>query len=303
MLFNSMTFAFFLPVVFILYWIVPKEKQWLVIMIASCIFYISWNPKYIILIAVTVIASYACAICIVKYAGFKRLFLALAVIICMSLLVIFKYFQFLLETIRLAFSESSIPLISIVLPVGISFYTFQTMSYVIDVYKEKVKPEYHLGIYTAFIMFFPQLVAGPIERAENLLPQIRKKHEFNYNSAVKGIKLMTWGYFKKLVIADNLATHVDVVYNNIDSYTGLALVVATVFFAFQIYCDFSGYSDIARGVAGLFDIHLMKNFDSPYFSSSLKEFWSRWHISLSTWFRDYVYIPWGVAVGETLGNI
>ena len=186
------------------------------------------------------------------------------------------------------------------MPVGISFYTFQTLSYVIDVYKGNVKAEKHFGIYATFISFFPQLVAGPIERTNNLLPQIKAKHEFNYEQATYGLKLMAWGFFKKLVIADNLAIYSDKVFNNVYDFKGFALILAAFFFTIQIYCDFSGYSDIARGTAKLFGIELMENFKCPYFSSSIREFWSRWHISLSTWFRDYVYIPLG---GNRVGKI
>jgi D-alanyl-lipoteichoic acid acyltransferase DltB (MBOAT superfamily) len=183
--------------------------------------------------------------------------------------------------------------LNVLLPVGISFYTFQTLSYVIDVYKGETPAEKHFGKYAVFVSFFPQLVAGPIERSKNLLPEIKKHNVFNYENAVLGMKFITWGFFKKLVIADNIAQYVDFVYNNIRNYTGFVLLFATVLFAFQIYCDFSGYSDIAIGVAKLFNIKLMTNFKSPYFSASLREFWNRWHISLSTWFRDYIYIPLG----------
>ena len=300
MLFNSVEFAIFLPIVFALYWIVPAKYQWGVILIASCIFYMSWNPKYIVLIAVTVITSYICAVLIEKYDNLKKIFLIISIVICMGFLFVFKYFGLLIETLQHILNDPQVPLITIILPVGISFYTFQTMSYVIDVYKHRIHAEHNLGIYATFVIFFPQLVAGPIERAENLLPQIRQRHDFDYEGIKYGLQLMVWGYFKKLVIADNLATHVDLIYSNVSDYTGLALIVATVFFAFQIYCDFSGYSDIARGVAELFGIKLMVNFNSPYLSTSLKEFWGRWHISLSTWFRDYVYIPLG---GNRKGNL
>jgi D-alanyl-lipoteichoic acid acyltransferase DltB (MBOAT superfamily) len=198
-----------------------------------------------------------------------------------------------MQFLKLFLIPMNILKLDILLPVGISFYTFQTLSYVIDVYKGEITAEKHFGKYALFVSFFPQLVAGPIERSKNLLPEIKKAHAFNYDNAVLGMKFITWGFFKKLVIADNVATYIDFVYNDIRSYTGFVLIFATILFAFQIYCDFSGYSDIAVGVAKLFDIKLMINFKSPYFSASLKEFWSRWHISLSTWFRDYVYIPLG----------
>jgi D-alanyl-lipoteichoic acid acyltransferase DltB (MBOAT superfamily) len=215
----------------------------------------------------------------------------------LALLFFFKYFNLLSESAvmflsRLSMSVNTITL-NVLLPVGISFYTFQTLSYVIDVYKGEIAAEKHLGKYAVFVSFFPQLVAGPIERSKNLLPEIKKKHIFDYDNAVLGMKFITWGFFKKLVIADNIAQYIDFVYNNIQNYTGFVLLFATVLFAFQIYCDFSGYSDIAIGAAKLFNIKLMTNFKSPYFSASLQEFWNRWHISLSTWFRDYVYIPLG----------
>ena len=215
----------------------------------------------------------------------------------MGILFVFKYFNFFSESFVNFAKIFSIQLhpvtLKLLLPVGISFYTFQTLSYVIDVYKGNVKAEKHFGIYATFISFFPQLVAGPIERTNNLLPQIKAKHEFNYEQATYGLKLMAWGFFKKLVIADNLAIYSDKVFNNVYDFKGFALILAAFFFTIQIYCDFSGYSDIARGTAKLFGIELMENFKCPYFSSSIREFWSRWHISLSTWFRDYVYIPLG----------
>ena len=222
----------------------------------------------------------------------------------MGILFVFKYFNFFSESFVNFAKIFSIQLhpvtLKLLLPVGISFYTFQTLSYVIDVYKGNVKAEKHFGIYATFISFFPQLVAGPIERTNNLLPQIKAKHEFNYDQATYGLKLMAWGFFKKLVIADNLAIYSDKVFNNVYDFKGFALILAAFFFTIQIYCDFSGYSDIARGTAKLFGIELMENFKCPYFSSSIREFWSRWHISLSTWFRDYVYIPLG---GNRVGKV
>ena len=230
--------------------------------------------------------------------------LILTLTACLGILFVFKYFNFFSESFVNFAKIFSIQLhpvtLKLLLPVGISFYTFQTLSYVIDVYKGNVKAEKHFGIYATFISFFPQLVAGPIERTNNLLPQIKAKHEFNYEQATYGLKLMAWGFFKKLVIADNLAIYSDKVFNNVYDFKGFALILAAFFFTIQIYCDFSGYSDIARGTAKLFGIELMENFKCPYFSSSIREFWSRWHISLSTWFRDYVYIPLG---GNRVGKI
>lgn len=296
MLFNSWQFAVFLPIVFLLYWTFNPKFRWILLLAASYYFYMSWNIKYIVLILFTTFVSYAGAILIEKY-KYKRSALFLTIISCLGVLFIFKYFNFFSDTLINIFSAFSIHLhpitLKIMLPVGISFYTFQTLSYVIDVYKGKIKPERHFGIYATFISFFPQLVAGPIERTENLLPQIKSEHKFNYEQAVYGLQLIAWGFFKKLVIADNLALSVDLVYDNLYQYSGFALIIATIFFTFQIYCDFSGYSDIARGSAKLMGIELIENFRAPYFSSSIREFWNRWHISLSTWFRDYVYIPLG----------
>jgi len=299
MLFNSLSFAFFLPIVFILYWVLPHRFRWVILFISSYYFYMSWNVKYVVLILTTTFVSYTTAILIEKTSSIrlKRLCLAAAAVISLGILFFFKYFNFFQESVISLFKNFAIELhpatLNLLLPVGISFYTFQTLSYVIDVYKGAIPAEHHFGKYATFISFFPQLVAGPIERTSNLLPQINAEHHFNYDKATYGMKLMVWGFFKKLVVADVLAVYVDKVYNTPHAFYGFALVLATLFFAIQIYCDFSGYSDIAVGCAKLLDIDLMTNFKSPYFSTSIKEFWSRWHISLSTWFRDYVYIPLG----------
>lgn len=306
MLFNSFSFAVFLPIVFILYWSIPHRLRWLLLLISSYYFYMSWNPKYVVLILGTTIISYFAAILIEKSSSKrkKKLVMAGAVIICLGVLFVFKYLEFVLDSIASAAGLFAIRLhpmtVKLMLPVGISFYTFQTMSYVIDVYMGKTGAEHHFGYYAAFVSFFPQLVAGPIERSCNLLPQISSKKIFNYDEASDGLKLMLWGFFKKLVVADTLAVYVDKVYENITGYHGFAFVIVMLFFTIQIYCDFSGYSNIAIGCARLFGINLMKNFASPYFSKSIKEFWSRWHISLSTWFKDYVYIPLG---GNRCGRI
>jgi len=299
LLFNSIKFGIFLPIVFFAYWIVPKKFRWLVILISSYYFYMSWDVKYVTLILFTTIISYICAIILKRTdkKSIKKCSIAITIIACLGVLVAFKYFNFFADSfsdLMQSFGWNITPLtLNIVLPVGISFYTFQNLSYVIDVYRKDVEAETHFGKYAAFISFFPQLVAGPIERSKNLLPQITNPKDFDYNSATYGMKLMAWGFFKKIVVADTMAIYVDKIYNNPQKYTGLALILATLFFAFQIYCDFSGYSDIAIGVAKLFNINLMTNFASPYFSLSIKEFWSRWHISLSTWFKDYIYIPLG----------
>lgn len=263
-------------------------------LIASYYFYMSWNAKYVFLIFITTFTSYLCAILTEKNREHKKLILTITLIVCLGILFVFKYFNFFFESINYLLGNKlhSISL-NLLLPVGISFYTFQTLSYCIDVYRGDIKAEKHFGYYATFVSFFPQLVAGPIERPDNLLPQLRKEKEFDYNKAVYGLKLMTVGFFKKIVVADNLAYYVDLVYNDLSYYQGFALVLAAFFFTIQIYCDFSGYSDIAKGSAKLLNIDLMDNFKTPYFSTTIKEFWSRWHISLSSWFKDYVYIPLG----------
>lgn len=299
MLFNSFSFAIFLPIVFIVYWLIPQRLRWGLLLIASYYFYMSWNPKYIVLILGTTFVSYITGILIEreKMIYKKKLYLICSIILCMGVLFLFKYFNFFVISVSDILSSISIKwhpvTLKLLLPVGISFYTFQTMSYVIDVYRGDIKAEKHFGYYATFISFFPQLVAGPIERSENLLPQIKQRCQFDEQKASDGLKLMLWGYYKKVVIADTLAPYVDMVYGQLKYYQGFALVIVIFFFSLQIYCDFSGYSDIAIGTAKLFGIDLMKNFDAPYFSKSIKEFWKRWHISLSTWFRDYIYIPLG----------
>lgn len=299
MLFNSYQFAIFLPIVFIVYWIIPDKIRWLFLLLASYYFYMSWNIKYVFLILFTTIISYLCALLIFnsKNHEMKKVWLSVALVSSLGLLFVFKYFDFFCEIINEMVKPFTIPISSftanLVLPVGISFYTFQTISYVIDVYRDNEVPEYHFGKYATFISFFPQLVAGPIERTSDLLPQIKAKHYFDYNKATYGMKQISWGVFKKVVIADTLALFVDSMYGDFLHYNGMVLFIVAVLFSIQIYCDFSGYSDIAIGTAKLFGIDLMTNFSSPYFSKSIKDFWSRWHISLSTWFRDYVYIPLG----------
>lgn len=295
MLFNSLAYAVFLPCVFILYWVLPHKIRWPLLLAASYYFYMSWNAAYVMLIASTTLVSYVCAICVEKAGSkkLKKLSVAAALIISLGILYVFKYYNFSAELLESISESIRIPRLNVLLPVGISFYTFQTLSYVIDVYRGKIQAERNLGIYATFVSFFPQLVAGPIERSSNLMPQINSPKHFNEKSAAYGLRLILWGLYKKMVVADNLAVFVDRVFSNVRGYAGCSLILAAVFFSVQIYCDFSGYSDIARGSAKLLGIDLMENFRSPYFSSSIREFWSRWHISLSTWFRDYVYIPLG----------
>ena len=299
MLFNSNAFYVFLPIVFVIYWAMPQKYRWGILFVSSYYFYMSWNVKYVFLILLTTVVSYVAALLIERTPDKrkKKWCLAGALIICLGVLFFFKYFNFLSHSVTDLLSSLAIPVneftLYLMLPVGISFYTFQTLSYVIDVYRGEVKATRHFGKYATFISFFPQLVAGPIERTRNLLPQIEEEHTFDCDKAIAGAKMIAWGFFKKIAIADTIAVYVDLVYEQLPDFQGFSLIIATVLFAFQIYCDFSGYSDIAVGVAKLLDIDLMTNFSSPYWASSIKEFWSRWHISLSTWFKDYVYIPLG----------
>ena len=299
MLFNSLEYVCFLPIVFALYWTVPSKYRCYLLLVASYYFYMSWNVKYVAIIVFITVISYAAALLLEKTVDEKdkRLIVTVASICCLSVLFFFKYFNFTTTSFSRLLSLFTINLspitLDVLLPVGISFYTFQTLSYVIDVYRGSVHAERNLIIYATFISFFPQLVAGPIERSTNLLQQIKAEHKFNEQKAMAGLKLMLWGYYKKLLIADNVSVYVDTVYNDLSTYRGLDILLVIFFFSIQIYCDFSGYSDIAIGTAKLLDIDLMTNFKSPYYSASIKEFWSRWHISLSTWFKDYLYIPLG----------
>ncbi len=299
MLFNSLTYGVFLPIVFVIYWLLPHKFRWIFLLISSYYFYMCWNPKYVLLILTTTVVSYLAALSIEKTNNrtYRKCMLTAALTVCLGILFVFKYFNFFSGAFAELISKLAIPMhpitLKLLLPVGISFYTFQTLSYVIDVYRGNERAEKHFGIYAAFVSFFPQLVAGPIERTGNLLPQIRSEKEFDHDKACYGLKLMAWGFFKKLVIADTISVYVDEAYNSLSTCTGLDLLAAVLFFTVQIYCDFSGYSDIAIGTAKLLGIDLSINFRSPYFALSIKDFWSGWHISLSTWFRDYVYIPIG----------
>ena len=302
MLFNSLEFAFFLPIVFILYWFVVNKSlksQNVLIVFASYIFYGWWDWRFLSLILFSTIIDYLIGIKLSKQEnGRKRkILLLLSIMVNLGFLGFFKYYNFFLDNFITAFtffgSEIEGRSLEIILPVGISFYTFQTLSYTIDIYKKKLNPTYDFIAFSAFVCFFPQLVAGPIERAKRLLPQFSSRRVLKYDFLVKGLNLILWGLFKKIVIADRLAVVVNEFYNHPTEYHGLTLVLGTIFFAFQIYCDFSGYSDIAIGTARLFGFDLMTNFRTPYFSQNAGEFWKRWHISLSTWFRDYVYIPLG----------
>jgi D-alanyl-lipoteichoic acid acyltransferase DltB (MBOAT superfamily) len=259
----------------------------------------AWNPGYSILIAASTLITYWTALKIgrAKNENHKRIFVIISLILNLTILFLFKYFNFFNQTTKVIFDIIEIPYaindLKILLPVGISFYTFQALSYTIDVYRGETKPERHLGIYALYVSFFPQLVAGPIERSTRLLPQFFKKVEFNYDSITEGLRKILWGFFIKVVIADRLAIIVDPIYQNPQDYNGIHLIAATLFFGIQIYCDFAGYSCIAIGAARTLGYDLMENFKQPFFSNSISEFWKRWHISLSTWFRDYLYFPLG----------
>jgi D-alanyl-lipoteichoic acid acyltransferase DltB (MBOAT superfamily) len=298
MLFNSFTFLIFFPVVATMYFVLPQRWRWAWLLAASCYFYMAFIPVYILILFFTIAIDYVAGILIENASGRRRKwYLVMSIVANVGVLAVFKYFNFLnanLHSIAEVFHwPYDIPPLNIILPIGLSFHTFQAMSYTIEVYRGNQRAERHLGIYALYVMFFPQLVAGPIERPQNLLHQFYEKHQFEYERVTSGLKRMAWGLFMKVVIADRLARYVNVVYNDPLSFQGLTLVVATIFFAFQIYCDFAGYSHMAIGAAEVMGFKLMRNFDRPYLSKSISEFWSRWHISLSSWFRDYVYIPLG----------
>ena len=302
MLFNSFDFLLFLPIVFLLYWFVFKSRkiQNLFLVAASYVFYGWWDWRFLFLIAITSICSYASGILLERYEGRRKWqWMVSFANITLNLLIlgVFKYYNFFMESFEGLFRSIGYQIdwvtLDVILPVGISFYTFQALSYTIDVYKKKLPATHDIVEFFAYICFFPQLVAGPIERATNLLPQFQHSRTFNYDRAVDGAKQILWGFVKKILIADRCAIIVDFYWNQYQDLPGLTLLILGVLFTFQIYCDFSGYSDIAIGCAKLFGIQLTKNFDNPYFSRSIPEFWRRWHISLMTWFRDYIYIPLG----------
>lgn len=298
MVFNSLQFFVFFPVVTLLYFLLPHRFRALLLLTASVVFYMAFIPKYVLILAFTIVIDYYAGILIERAEGnVRRGFLALSIAANVGVLAFFKYFNFFNSNIAAAADalglHYAVPALSIILPIGLSFHTFQAMSYTIEVYRGNYKAEKNFIIYALYVMFYPQLVAGPIERPQNLLPQFRQEHRFEYQRVVDGLKLMAWGLFKKVVIADRLAMFVNQVYDAPRGYSGPPLILATVAFAFQIFCDFSGYSDIAIGSARVMGFTLMTNFRRPYWSQSIHEFWSRWHISLSTWFKDYFYIPLG----------
>jgi D-alanyl-lipoteichoic acid acyltransferase DltB (MBOAT superfamily) len=298
MLFNSPQFIIFFAIVTTLFFNIPRRWQWLVLLLASCLFYMAFIPIYILILFWTITVDYVAGIMLEDLPHrWRKLVLLASVIANVGVLAVFKYAGFLEANLsavaKLVDWNYSLTTLAIVLPIGLSFHTFQSLSYTIEVYKGRVSAERHPGIFALYVMFYPQLVAGPIERPQNLLHQLRATHEFDYRRVVGGLQLMAWGFFKKMVIADRIALLVNPIFSDPTAYNGLALTVAVIGFAYQIYNDFSGYSDIAVGAAEVMGIRLMRNFNRPYAARSIPEFWGRWHISLSTWFRDYVYIPLG----------
>jgi D-alanyl-lipoteichoic acid acyltransferase DltB (MBOAT superfamily) len=299
MIFNSVHFIFFFIVTTILYYALPHRFRWAFLLAISCYFYMVFRPIYILILAGTIVVDYVAGLFLESTTNprRKKIFLVASIIANVGVLAVFKYYNFindnLTELLGVFHIKNEIPMLRILLPIGLSFHTFQAMSYTIEVYRGKQQAEKHFGMYALYVMFYPQLVAGPIERPQNILHQLKEKVVFNYDHIVSGLKLILWGLFVKVVIADRLSIYVDIVYNSPEHHSAISSLVATLFFTFQIYCDFSGYSSIAIGCAKVLGIDLMINFRRPYMSTSVREFWSRWHISLSTWFRDYLYIPLG----------
>jgi D-alanyl-lipoteichoic acid acyltransferase DltB (MBOAT superfamily) len=312
MLFNSLNFAIFLPIVFLLYWFTTKgslKLQNILLLVSSYFFYACWDWRFLFLLIFSTLLDYFTGIKMsdAKNQHSKKIWFWLSISINIGFLGVFKYYNFFAESFASALENIGLNVnpgtLQIILPVGISFYTFHGLSYVIDIYKDRIKAEKNFVDYSVFVSFFPLLVAGPIERATHLLPQMKKKRTFDYAKAVDGLKQILWGLFKKVVIANQCAEFANQIFNNSVEYSGSTLVIGAIFFAFQIYGDFSGYSDIALGTARLFGVELLRNFAFPYFSRDIAEFWRRWHISLSTWFRDYLYIPLGGSKGGTLKKV
>jgi alginate O-acetyltransferase complex protein AlgI len=295
----SIRFTVFLVVTLTLYFLVPNRYRWAVLLVASYVFYMSAGPAYGAIIFCTSLVSYLCGLKMGsgRARGQKTPYLLIAIIVDVGVLLFFKYFDFFSANLgRLVHQLNvggSLPELKLLVPLGISFYTLQTLSYIFDVYRGDIEPERHFGYLALYVAFFPTLIAGPIERGKHLLPQLNREHEFSYADTTDGLRLIAWGLFKKVVVADRIAIYVNAVYTDVRSYTGLPLILATILFAFQLYYDFSGYTDIARGVARLFGYDLLINFNLPYLSKSIVEFWRRWHMSMTSWFRDYVYIPLG----------
>ncbi len=307
MLFNSINFAIFLTIVFIIYWFLANKNlktQNLLLLVSSYFFYACWDWRFLFLLVFSTVLDYYTGIkmCESKNQSSRKFWFWLSISINLGFLGVFKYYNFFAETFAFSISKFGFQInpmmLNIILPVGISFYTFHGLSYVIDIYKNRIQAEKNFIDYSVFVSFFPLLVAGPIERATHLLPQIKVNRNFDYNKAVDGLKQILWGLFKKVVIADNCAKFANLIFDNSDHYSGSTMVVGALFFTFQIYGDFSGYSDIAIGTARLFGIDLLRNFAFPYFSRDIAEFWRRWHISLSSWFKDYLYIPLGGSNGS-----
>ncbi|MBA3679586.1 MAG: MBOAT family protein [Bacteroidetes bacterium] len=293
MLFNSLQFILFFLIVTPVYYLLPHKFRWFHLLASSCVFYMAFVPVYILILFGTIIIDYFAGILIAKTDRKKRkYYLIISLIANIGVLFVFKYYNFFIDNIN-DISGVNLPFLKILLPIGLSFHTFQAMSYTIEVYRGNQKAEKHFGIYALYVMFYPQLVAGPIERPQNILHQFHKKKYFSYANIVNGLKLIAWGMFKKVVVADRLAIYVNEVFDHQLNYEGIPVIIACVFFSLQIYFDFSAYSDIAIGTAKTLGFDLMINFRMPYFSRTITEFWSRWHISLSTWFRDYLYIPLG----------
>jgi alginate O-acetyltransferase complex protein AlgI len=312
MLFNSLSFLIFFLIVSSLYFALPHRFRWLLLLAASCFFYMCFIPIYILILAATIGVDYVAGILIERTPdpARKKAYLMMSIVSVCAILFVFKYFNFfnnnLAALARVLHWNYPIKTLRLLLPIGLSFHTFQSLSYVFEVYRGRQAAEKHFGLYSLYVMYFPQLVAGPIERPQNLLRQFKVVKCFDWQRLWNGASLSLWGLFKKVVVADSLAIYTDTIYNNSRQHTGTSLLLATYFFAIQIYCDFSGYSDIARGISRIYGIELMKNFETPYFAKSISEFWSRWHISLSTWFRDYVYIPLGgnrVSLARNMFNI
>lgn len=296
MLFNSLEFVAFFIVITILYFSIPHKYRWFLLLAGSCYFYMAFVPVYVLILGFTIVVDYFAGILIESSHDKKRKWFLIASLIAnIGVLCFFKYYNFLNENLTVMLRgvgfENPVPYLEILLPIGLSFHTFQAMSYTIEIYRGNQKSERHFGIYALYVMFYPQLVAGPIERPQHMLHQFREKHALDLNRITEGLKMMLWGFFKKVVIADRLAIYVDQVYNNPHAHTGSSFILATIFFAFQIYCDFSGYSDIAIGSAHIMGFKLMQNFRLPYLADSIAAFWQRWHISLTSWFRDYVFFP------------
>ena len=297
MLFNSLAFLLFFPIVVSLYWALPQKFRNVFMLLSSYYFYMNWEPIYALLILLSTATTYASALLIEKHAEKKRLFVTLSLLLNLGILFVYKYSGFFNTVVHDSLNALGIaidiPNFELLLPVGISFYTFQAIGYTIDVYRGTVKAERNFIVYALFVSFFPQLVAGPIERAKNLLPQFHERHHISGAKFIEGLQMMMWGYFMKICIADNVATYVDAVFNNLPQHNGTSIALAALFFTFQIFCDFGGYSLIAIGSAHCIGITLMQNFKRPYLACSIRDFWRRWHISLTTWFTDYVYIPLG----------